>query len=126
MRLRHFGIRVADLDKSISFYTRFLGLRIVGGGKMRRHGRWALLEDPRTHQRLKLIWIPSDVPVEPPFSGQERQAHVGFSDSHPSTTFRRLVERGAHHVAGESSEETHEPKRSFFLRDPDGIWIELF
>lgn len=126
MRLRHFGIRVADLDKSIAFYRSFLGLRVLGGGKLRRHGRWALLEDPRTHQRLKLIWIPTNAPIEAPFTAEDRQAHVAFSDTHPSTTFRKLVARGATHLTGEVETDAGTPKRSFFLKDPDGVWIELY
>lgn len=54
MVLRYFGIRVTELERSVKFYTELLGLRKRRQGKMQHGGKWILLEDPRSHQRLEL------------------------------------------------------------------------
>ena len=42
MLLRYFGIKVSNLEKSLSFYTDLLGLKKVRQGTMRHGGKWVL------------------------------------------------------------------------------------
>ena len=60
--LRYFGIRVTDLERSLSFYVGVLGRKERRRGTMRHGGVWVLLQDPRTRQRLELNWYPPGSP----------------------------------------------------------------
>jgi catechol 2,3-dioxygenase-like lactoylglutathione lyase family enzyme len=39
MLLRYFGIRVSNLEKSVAFYTKFLGLKKLRQGRMHDGGK---------------------------------------------------------------------------------------
>lgn len=47
MKLDYFGIRVTDLERSIKFYTQFLGLKEVARGDFSKYGAgiWVKLRD---------------------------------------------------------------------------------
>ncbi len=62
MVLRYCGIRVLDLERSLKFYNVLFGLKVKRKGKMYHGGKWILLEDGRSHQRLELNWYPKDSP----------------------------------------------------------------
>ena len=54
-RMVYTGIRVKDMDESVRFYTRVLGMKLRGRAKNRSiRGEWAQLESPGTHQLLEL------------------------------------------------------------------------
>jgi len=59
MGFRYTGIRVRDMDRSIDFYTRLLGMRVTFRFKIKETGgRIAVLKSPRGSQRLELNWYP--------------------------------------------------------------------
>ena len=124
MVLRYFGIRVTDLERSLVFYTNLLGLKKVRVGTMQHGGKWVLLEDPRSHQRLELNWYPQDSPFATSYSPGEGLDHIGFKVQDASSTYNKLVSKGA--TAALSPKEENGIKGLYYLKDPDGNWIEFF
>ena len=122
--LRYFGIRVSDLENSIVFYTKLLGLRKLRRGTMRHGGKWVLLEDPRSHQRLELNWYPGDSPFATSYVAGDGLDHIGFKVQDPSSTFERLMAQGA--VSALRPGDKNGVKGIYYLKDPDGNWIEFF
>ena len=124
MVLRYFGIRVKDLEESIDFYTRLLGLKVSRKGRMYHGGRWVLLEDPRSHQRLELNWNPSDSPYATKYKLGEELDHIGFRVQDAASTYKKLIAKGAEPalVPGKKNGV----KGVYYLKDPNGIWIEFF
>jgi lactoylglutathione lyase len=124
MVLRYFGIRVSDLERSVRFYTEHLGLKKLRQGRMHHGGKWVLLEDSRSHQRLELNWYPDSSPFSTPYVPGDGLDHIGFKVQDPASTFERLVEKGA--VPALTPSDKNGVKGIYYLKDPDGNWIELF
>ena len=123
MGLIYFGIRVRDLERSINFYVRGLGLEKLRGGRMPHGGRRVLLADPGTGQRLELNWYPPGSPYEAPYVAGEGLDHLGYSTGHGAEMARRLVELGGKVVLTPS--DPLGVRQNFYVEDPDGNWIEL-
>jgi catechol 2,3-dioxygenase-like lactoylglutathione lyase family enzyme len=124
MVLRYFGIRVTDMDRSLKFYTEFLGLKKIRNGTMGHGGKWVLLEDPRSHQRLELNWYPRDSPYASTYISGEGLDHIGFKVQNASSTFKKLVSKGA--TPALTPKDENGISGLYYLKDPDGNWIEFF
>ena len=122
--MRYFGIRVKNLEKSIEFYTKLIGLKVLRQGRMYHGGKWVLLVDPRSHQRLELNWYPSNSPYATPYKTGEELDHIGFKVRDPESTFKNLVSRGAKPALVPKSKSG--VKGIYYLKDPNGIWLEFF
>jgi len=130
MHLRYSGVRVTDLDRSLRFYTKALGLREVTRGDLSQYGRgtWVLLQDPASHQRLELNWYPKGSQFDVPFVIGEGLDHIGFflgsvSAATLHRTYQRLLRQGAGptNVTPASTDGW-----VGYVTDPDGNWIEIF
>lgn len=122
MYLDYAGIRVQDLERAYRFYTETLGLLELRRGTMEHGGVWVLLEDRLSRQRLELNWYPPGSKYATPWRAGEELDHLGIRVSDIEGLARRLVAAGATEViremdGGELS--------CVFLRDPDGITLEL-
>lgn len=124
MVLRYFGIRVTNLDRSLEFYINLLGLRELRKGKMKHGGKWVLLEDPRSHQRLELNWYPSDSPFATEYSPGDGLDHIGFKVQNAASTYKKLIARGA--TPALTPKDKDGVSGIYYLKDPDGNWIEFF
>jgi lactoylglutathione lyase len=124
MVLRYFGIRVTDLERSINFYTELLGLKKLRQGRMYHGGKWVLLEDPRSPQRLELNWYPDNSPYATPYEPGDGLDHIGFRVQNAASTFKKLVAKGATPALVPGNKNG--VKGIYYLKDPDGTWIEFF
>jgi lactoylglutathione lyase len=124
MVLRYFGIRVTDLDRSIKFYTGLLGLKKIREGTMHHGGKWVLLEDSRSHQRLELNYYPPNSPYATSYVAGEGLDHIGFKVQDAAATFKKLVAKGA--TPALHPKDKDGVKGVYYLKDPDGNWIEFF
>ncbi|HTT35727.1 MAG TPA: VOC family protein [Thermoplasmata archaeon] len=124
MGLRYVGLRVTDLDRSLAFYTELLGLRETRRGRTARDGRWIVLEDPRSHQRIELNWYPPGSPFRTRYRPGEGLDHLGFRVSDPEATFRRVVAAGA--VPALAPDDPDGVPGVWYVKDPDGNWIEFY
>ena len=108
----------------MSFYTDLLGLKKLRQGTMRHGGKWVLLEDSRSHQRLELNWYPDKSPFATPYVPGDGLDHIGFKVQDPASTFRRLIAKGAVKVLTPNDKDG--VRGIYYLKDPDSNWIELF
>lgn len=112
----HTCISVADLDASIEFYSKALGLKVVkriddGDGEF----RLAYLGTDYNEYQLEIIW---NRDKEGTYNLGDNEIHTGFrtDDYEASIAFHK--EMGCFH---------HENKkyRLYFIVDPDGYLMEI-
>ena len=113
-------LKVRDLDRSAGFYTEVLGFKKVG----EIPGRMAFFTATGdNHHDLGLMAVGLAAPSPPP--GGVGLYHVAIrlpSEDHVRAAFRALVEAGAD-IVGSSD---HGVSKSLYIRDPDGIELELY
>lgn len=122
MYLDYAGVRVTDLDRSLRFYREALGLAELRRGTMDHGGIWVLLEDPISRQRLELNWYPAGSRYAVPYVPGEELDHIGVRVADIERAARELETAGARR--GEEVREDGQLE-VVYLRDPDGIEIEL-
>lgn len=126
-RLRYTGIRVKDMDVSLRFYTEVLGMRIVD--KRERtpptEGEVVTLKSPDGDQLLELNWYAEGSRFGPPYVNGEELDHLGFEVDD--------LDKAVAELAGKDVEVVIRPGeiggwygwREAFVKDPNGIWVEL-
>ena len=120
MRTLHFGLRVADLDRSIAFYTT-VGYAIVGSVPESPLGRLTMLKLPADEfVTLELVHDPTNTEI---VVGGALSHFVVKVESVPDTV-KALAARGI--VADEpSSPDGSDDFLTTTIVDPDGNTIEL-
>ena len=118
--LGHVVFYVKELQRSLAFYRDLLGFHEVG---RIFNGAAAALTSGRTHHELLLIQV-GDAPGPPP--GRRRGLyHIGIKvgDSLDELrTAKRELEQAGIAIDGMSD---HTVSQSLYLRDPDGIEVDL-
>ena len=122
MKFLYTGIRVRDLEVSLQFYRKVMGMRVSRRGGMSHGGVWVELTTPGGAQRLELNWYPEGNKFHTPYRTGEELDHLAFRVSDVRHAFTDLVAKGAHPEVEPFQEERYE---FAFVSDPDGIWIEL-
>ena len=118
---RYTGIRVRDLERSIDFYTRVLGMRVTYRQRIRETGgEIADLKSPRGSQKLELDWYPRTGMHRRYRQGDELD-HLAFSVPDVRAFLRE--HRGEFRVAMRPFIEG--PDWLAYVTGPDGEWIEL-
>lgn len=136
-RIGHIGIVVADIDRSVQFYTEVVGLSLterfdygpdeVGHGVAVSGG--AFLRSDSTHHCISIFTFRGG--VEAPEPGAERLPyglhHVAFEMPTHETLlqiYRRLREREVPIVNARQGGPGNQPR--FYARDPDGHLLEFY
>lgn len=116
-RFDHFNVNVTDLDRSLRFYEKALGLREVGR-KEADDGSFILayLGDQTTGFRLELTWL-RDHPQ--PYELGENESHLCVRVEGDYEEARRF-----HKEMGCVCFE-NEQMGLYFINDPDDYWIEV-
>jgi catechol 2,3-dioxygenase-like lactoylglutathione lyase family enzyme len=127
MRFDYVGLRVTHIERSVKFYTRALGLRVVRRGDTRSWGGgiWVLLEDPRSRRKVELNWYPKGSRFGGPYRAGDAVDHLDFTlgavpRKELERVYQRLVKLGGKPTGLEPS--TTEGWMAS-VTDPDGIWI---
>ncbi len=121
MGLLYTSIRVRDMKKSLKFYTKTLGLRVIGKRSPIPGEIVVSLEDGKTKQRLNLRWYDKSNRWYTPYkmNGVELD-HLMFEVKDAKKAYKRLIGCGA-----TKATDIWEGKgRTMGLvKDPNGIWI---
>jgi lactoylglutathione lyase len=121
-RLSYTGIRVKDLDASIEFYTKVLGMRAGPREKMGETGGIVvdLVTGDASHP-LELNYYEEGSPFDGEYGAGEELDHLGFKVDDLDLAVAEALKAGFP-VVQEIKTATN---RWVYIRDPNGIWIEL-
>jgi len=115
------GIRVRDLKRSLTFYTKVMGLKKILRGRMNAGGIFLQLKDPRSRQRLELNYYPPGAKYHERFRSGSELDHLAFWERDVDRKYQQMLANGA----TKAVEPFSGGYRLAFAKDPDGIWIEL-
>ncbi len=117
------GIRVQDLQRSVEFYTKVLGMRVKGRTKIEAtKGEVVSLVDEASGFEIELNHYEKGSPYRTKFIIGEALDHLAFQVPSLDNALKEANEAGyPSHVTIKT-----EKSRWCYIRDPDGIWIELF
>jgi len=122
-KFTYVGIRVTNLQKSIDFYAKILGLKVAGRGKCEQtKGETVGLKSEDEGFLLELNYYEKDSPYNTEYVVGEGLDHLAF---HVDDLDKALEE------AGKAGHRTILKMKAdggqwAYIEDPDGIWIELF
>jgi catechol 2,3-dioxygenase-like lactoylglutathione lyase family enzyme len=132
----HVGLTVRDLDRSLDFYVRWVGLDRISVGEVRRHGEW--FETLTRHTggavrsatvgagsfRLQLVQYHEGA-IEPlvPHHAAAASPHLCFSTDDVEAAHARMLAGGWRVTP--VVEIAYGIGRSFYVDDPDGVPVEL-
>ncbi|MBS4786012.1 MAG: VOC family protein [Clostridiales bacterium] len=115
-KFAHNNINVFDLDRSLEFYDRALGLREVRR-KTAEDGSFILvyLSDGQSDHLLELTWLRDK---GTPYDLGDNEIHIAFTTSDFDEAHRLHKEMNC--ICYEN------PKMGiYFISDPDGYWLEI-
>lgn len=118
-KLLHTRYRVADLDKTVSFYTQVLGLKEVRRHRSPRGSELVFLETPGSEELIELCSFPASGPVV-----------VGPDLTHLAFEVEDLAAFAAHAAAlgyplSDGPHTTSTGSTFAFIDAPEGYEIEL-
>ena len=122
--LRYTGIRVRDMDKAIQFYTKVLGMKLLGRFESKANkGEFAEVVSKGTKHPLELNWYADDSPVAGRYRKGDELDHLAFEVDDLDETLSYLAKKGYPTVMGPIASKSG---RWAYVKDPDGVWIEPF
>ena len=112
----HNNLNVLDLEKSLDFYKKALGLEVVRK-KEASDGSFilAFLSDKTSTQKLELSWLRD---WDRPYNLGDNEFHLAFETDDFDAAFKYHKEMGC--VCFENPD-----MGIYFISDPDGYWIEI-
>ena len=122
-KFTYVGIRVADLEKSISFYTKVLGMKVINRGKIEQtKGETVALQGEEGGFVLELNYYERDSPHNTKYTVGEGLDHLAFKVDDLDKALEEANKAGYKTLLQMKTPEG----RWAYVEDPDGIWIELF
>jgi lactoylglutathione lyase len=124
LRFVYTGIRVKNMDKSIRFYTEIMGMKVAEKREktVPTRGEVVTLKSPNSDQLLELNYYQKESEFYAPYLNGEELDHLAFDVENLESCISELRR--------ENIEIIVEPYaiggwREAFIKDPNGIWIEL-
>lgn len=122
--LAYTGIRVRDLDRSVEFYAHVLGMERLRRIKSpETDGEFAVLRSEGSSHWLEINWYAEASPVAGPYREGDELDHLAFQVDDLDAALGYLKERGYPAVRGPIETKS---TRWAYVKDPDGIWVEVF
>jgi lactoylglutathione lyase len=122
-KFTYVGIRVTDMQKSIDFYTKLLGMKVINRGKIEQtRGETVALQSEEGGFVLELNYYEKDSPFNTKYTTGEGLDHLAFKVEDLDKALEEARKAG-HRVILEM--KAKEGKWAY-IEDPDGIWIEVF
>ena len=122
MRFEYTGIRVRDLERSIEFYNKIMGMKQVERGSMRAGGVFVQLRSQNSKQVLELNYYPPGKKFYEEYVEGSELDHLAFWCDDVRESYEKALSGGATSAVEPWDESGY---TLAFVRDPDGIWIEL-
>ena len=121
MRFSHTSITVRDMDATIAFYTKVLGLEFERRRRIEEnHAEIAFVRDPESGARVELTHWDD----KPTFEVGEQLDHLAFDVPDVAAAVADARAKGAR-VAKEPYSLSGGTSKIAFLLDPNDVWIEL-
>jgi len=122
-KFEYVGIRVTNLQKSIDFYTKLLGMKVAGRSKLEQtKGETLALKSEEGGFTLELNYYEKGSPYNTPYIAGEGLDHLAFKVDNLDKALEE-ARRAGHRVILEMKANGG---RWAYIEDPDGIWIEVF
>ena len=118
-KLLHTRMRVSDMDQTIAFYTKVLGLEVLERKVSPRGSHLAFLRVPNSDELIELCSFPPSGPVKV----QEDLVHLAFQVPDLDATMGALQQQGIRITDGPTT--TASGSRFIFIDAPDGYEVEL-
>ena len=122
MKFKYTGIRVRDLKRSVEFYTKTMGMKQTLKGTMNAGGVFVQLRNKDSEQTLELNYYPPGKKYCEDYVEGSELDHLAFWCKDVRTEYKKTLEGGATSAVQPWDESGY---TLAFVRDPDGIWIEL-
>jgi len=117
-RFIYTGIHVSNLERSISFYRKSLGMQLMFKTSIKETGgRVAWLTTHGSKQVLELNWYPKGYR----YGGKRGLDHLAFEVKDASAAYRKLGSK----QSGTIAPFTEGKWILAYVKDPDGNWVEL-
>jgi len=112
------GIHVSNLEKSIDFYTKSLGMKLLFKTRIKETGgKVAWLRSKGSRQVLELNWYPKNYR----YGGKSGLDHLAYEVNNVTSEYAKFSKE--HKGAIEPFKEGKWILA--YVKDPDGNWIEL-
>jgi lactoylglutathione lyase len=122
MQFKYTGIRVKNLKRSIKFYTETMEMKEVRRGIMKAGGIWVELKSKESDHPLELNYYPPKSKFYEKYISGSELDHLAFSCDDVRRCYKKALEGGATSAVAPWDEGG---STLAFVRDPDGLWIEL-
>jgi catechol 2,3-dioxygenase-like lactoylglutathione lyase family enzyme len=99
-----------------------MGMREIHRGQMQARGIFVHLKSPDSEQDLELNFYPPRTPYAEPYIEGSELDHLAFWCDDVHTDYAKTLAGGATSAIAPWSESGY---TLAFVRDPDGVWIEL-
>ncbi len=119
MKMLHTSINVKDMDRTINFYTDKLGMKLESRREIKQNNaEIAFLSIEGSNHNIELTWWKDKTE----YVEGDQLDHIAFSIENMDQFIARMKEEGV--------EIAKEPyllgtSRIAFIKDPNGIWIEI-
>ena len=121
MKLLHTSITVKDMDESIRFYTEKLGMSLLSRREIRENNaEIAFLAMEGTEHRIELTWWRGKTD----YSDGDQLDHIAFGVEDLISFVNRMKAEGVE-IVKEPYTLGSGSSQIAFIKDPNGIWIEL-
>ena len=122
-RLIYTGIRVKDMEKSVEFYTKVLGMRVTGRTKIEAtKGETVGLVSEEGGHLLELNYYGEGSEFHTKYSAGDGLDHLAFQVDDLKKALAEAAKAGYPVVLDMKTKTS----RWTYIKDPNGIYIELF
>jgi lactoylglutathione lyase len=122
-KFSYVGIRVTNLQRSIDFYAKILGMKVTGRSKIKQtEGETVGLESEKGGFTLELNFYEQGSPYNTKYVVGEGLDHLAFKVDDLNKALEEAKSAGYRTILKMEADGGCWA----YIEDPDGIWIELF